>query len=68
MSAGKEVIAEEFDTEPYKVKCKNCIALEQHRKFYWCDFWSTTIDDSNTAYCSFFTPAQPRRKEDEHAG
>lgn len=74
MSAGKEAIAEEFDTEPHKVKCKNCIALEQHGlsnllKYDWCDFWSTTIDDSNTAYCSFFTPSQPQRKgEDEHAG
>ena len=57
MSVNRTVIANEVDTEPLKLKCRNCMAFEEHSKFYWCDFWSTTIDDASTAYCSFFVPS-----------
>ena len=60
MIVDKETIAEANCTEPLKVKCKNCMACEIHTAgllaYNWCDFWSTTIDDAATAYCSFFVP------------
>ena len=61
MSVGADVIARVNEMDAFKVKCKNCQALEIHGVSklltnYWCDFWCTTIDNADEAFCSFFTP------------
>ncbi len=52
------------DTDAYKVKCKNCMACEQHDTRFWCDFWATEIFDINEAFCSCFTPHSPMEEEE----
>lgn len=53
------------DTDSYKVKCKNCMACEQHDTRFWCDFWATEIFDINEAYCSYFTPHSPEEDSEK---
>jgi len=65
MSVGADVIARVNDIEPFKVKCKNCQGFEFHPNYYWCDYWSTTIDDADKAFCSFFTPLPVYNKSKE---
>ena len=60
-----------MSNEYYRVKCANCMACEEHfssddrAPHYWCDFWCTTVDDAQTAFCSYFTPHAPK-EEDEN--
>ncbi len=65
MNTGRDEIADGMKAEAFKVKCKNCIGLETHGSYNWCDFWSTTVDDAEKAFCSYFLPCLP--KENEHA-